>query len=47
MFGANGKLPPGVDPKQMEAMWKHLDNMSQNEPEEYKRFIEEQMGEMK
>lgn len=25
MFGGMGGLPPGVDPKQMESMWKMLD----------------------
>jgi len=45
MFGAN--LPPGVSSRQMEEMWKMLDDMAQNDPEEYKRFIGEQMAEMK
>ena len=39
MFG--GKLPEGVDPKQMEGMWKFLDNMAESNPGEYKKFIDE------
>lgn len=39
MFG--DKLPPGVDPKQMEGMWKFLDNMAESDPAEYKKFIDE------
>lgn len=45
MFG--GQLPEGVDPKEMEKMWAYLDNMASTNPTEYKKFIEEQMGEMK
>lgn len=39
MFG--DKLPKGVDPKQMEGMWKFLDNMAESDPAEYKKFIDE------
>ncbi len=39
MFGA-GALPPGIDAKQMENMWKYLDDLSSNNPDEYKKFIE-------
>jgi hypothetical protein len=28
-------------------MWKFLDDLSQNDPEEYKRFVDGQMKEMK
>ena len=45
MFGSN--LPSGVSPKQMEDMWKMLDDMAQNDPTEYKKLIDEQMTEMK
>ena len=31
----------------MESMWKFLDNMAETDPEEYKRFIGQQMSEMK
>ena len=33
--------------KQIEGYWKMLDGMSQESPEEYKNFIDEQMKEMK
>ena len=33
--------------KQIEGYWKMLDGMSQESPEEYKKFIDEQMKEMK
>ena len=33
--------------KQMEGMWKMLDNMAESKPEEYDKFIAEQMTEMK
>ena len=33
--------------KQIEGYWKMLDGMSQDSPEEYKKFIDEQMKEMK
>jgi hypothetical protein len=42
MFGGgNGGpgLPPGVDPKQMEEMWKMLDKMAEKDPDEYQKFI--------
>lgn len=28
-------LPKGIDPKQMESMWKMLDDMAAKDPEEY------------
>jgi hypothetical protein len=31
----------------MEGYWKMLDNMSSNNPDEYKKFVESQMNEMK
>ena len=38
--GAGGPgLPQGVDPKQMEEMWKMLDKMAEKDPEEYQKFI--------
>lgn len=46
MFGTSG-LPPGIDAKEMENMWKYLDDLSQNNPDEYKKFISSQMEEMK
>ena len=33
--------------KQMEGYWKMLDNMAESKPEEYDKFIKEQMTEMK
>jgi hypothetical protein len=38
MFGG-GNLPQGVDPKEMEAMWKMLDDMAESNPDQYKKFI--------
>ena len=32
--------------KQMEGYWKMLDNMSENDPNQYKKFIDEQKKEM-
>jgi hypothetical protein len=33
MFGGmGGGLPPGIDPKQMESMWKMLDDMAEKDP---------------
>lgn len=32
--------------KQMQGYWKMLDNMSESSPEEYKKFIDEQMKDM-
>jgi hypothetical protein len=45
--GMSGGLPPGVNPKEMEAMWKMLDDMAEKDPEQYKKFIGQQMSEMK
>ncbi len=45
MFGSN--LPAGVSAREMEEMWKMLDSMAQKDPAEYKRFIDQQMSEMK
>ena len=39
MFGG-GNLPQGVDPKEMEAMWKMLDDMAESNPDQYKKFID-------
>lgn len=50
MFGGGSGgpgLPPGVDPKQMEDMWKMLDKMAEKDPKEYQKFIASQMSEMK
>lgn len=33
--------------RQMEGYWKMLDSMSSNNPDEYKKFVESQMSEMK
>lgn len=33
--------------KQMEGYWKMLDNMAESKPEEYDKFIKDQMSEMK
>ena len=33
--------------KQIEGYWKMLDGMSQDSPEEYKKFIDDQMTEMR
>lgn len=33
--------------RQMEGYWKMLDNMNEQNPEAYKKFIDQQMGEMK
>ncbi len=33
--------------RQMEGYWKMLDNMSSENPDEYKKFVESQMGDMK
>lgn len=33
--------------RQMEGYWKMLDNMNSNNPDEYKKFVDSQMGEMK
>ena len=32
--------------KQMEGYWKMLDNMQENDPNQYKKFIDEQKKEM-
>lgn len=31
----------------MEGYWKMLDNMNESNPDQYKKFIDDQMGEMK
>ena len=32
---------------QMEGFWKFLDNMAESNPEEYKKYIDESMADMK
>ena len=39
------KNPDSV--KQMEGMWKMMDEMSQNDPEGYKKYVDSNMKEMK
>jgi hypothetical protein len=33
--------------RQMEGYWKMLDNMNEKDPDQYKKFIDSQMDEMK